>query len=1241
VALGVVATLIVLAGAAQVASAVKSPPPPADPANPYANDTVVPREIKRQLRAQEERDARRKTDEAKVERKASRIRYRDKSDREALALARAKFELLLTAPGWTGLSLRRGERVKQYVDDFQALVQVGDDPEDVALVESELPLRNEQAEPVDLDLEPRGDGFVPTASGVELDIPGDLAEGVAMARGQLRIKPATDAATEPTLSDNKVFYGNAQTDTDVVVAPTARGFETFTQLRSADSPERLTFDVEVPGGATLRQEQPPGREQGEAPIEVVSPGGKRIATISPPRALAADGEPVAVDYTIEGMRVTMKVAHRELDVAYPILVDPDAIYEDWRNWSWAAGNRDNHRWQYGSWGHPECGWRAGFGQGAWTYGQIVYHPDGNYCELDNWAEAKFQAPQMSYIYRAEYVHMNHQNRFTCAVAAIWGPWSGNWDGNPWVYCGDLWNHSHGHCPAANCDPNAGQPSNVAVFKVQISGGAGRRVPGARAELGGSLLWLRDREHPVIDDTGQRTDGRWYRSGRVDIAPRAHDDGLGMNKFQLTIPGFVDDYRRHPCVRTRCPGPWSLPNDGQGIFSYNVADIPNGINTVTLNARDVLDKITGRSWTLNVDDELPNLHVYGPLRQAENIGEWWGSKTLSIQSSDGVNDGNPANQRSGVKTVDIYVDGTVRHSQTQNCYASCRLDLNWNFDTRAYAPGTHDIRVVARDGAGNERSSSTWSVMTAHSDPGGSTDKVETPDADGDAPDGGAGIDPNMCVDPSMYCGENDANNPAEIAADAEPPLAGTNDPITGLPKISIGSAYWGWADQDYKNFDLRLTKELYKDEPKKFARVIIPWDMLLLKDGVPNTVPGFETDGRMEYKWLVRDPNDETKAIEKSVRYSDPGVFKKYERWMERAKANGWKVMVSFGSTEVTLGNFEGQPDYKLGARVLPWPSFGDSSPYQPISYIYNVTKILEYLRSTYPELSIDYMSAWNEPNHPSYSTGGRYSFPHLKTLQQEKDDKSLTTDAQMANGAWYAGRYYNYLRKYCSTHGCGVLAGEMVDRNDMDRYFGHYKANINGRPKRWAYHPYLAGRIGASSLTADKDNDGIPNFKERFEFYMRNTGDRGSSTNGADVWFTEVGPLYSGTNGNPDWSVGVEQLEAQIDLTRHRRVKRFYYYSTRGGYEIKNGKNVRHDSGFIDPAKEGLTGTAPNFTPFVPNRAEHIRPAYCTYGEMVRGVFVFGRIEGALTPRVYADDNDDDDPSTKDFWVDGVRGCS
>jgi hypothetical protein len=1247
------------------AGAVESPPPPASPANPYADDKVVPREMMRQFRAREKRDAVRRSDAAEAERKASRSRYKDKSKHEALAVARSKFERVLETPAWSGVNLHPGQRVKQYIDDYQALIDVGEKPGDTALVESTLPLLNADEEPTDLALESEGEGFAPKAAEVDLALPPDAGDGVVMGGGKLTMTPVTNQPTDAIETEDKVFYANTQTDTDLLVVPTARGFQTFHQLRSAESPEQLAFDVSAPGGASLRY----GHAQGQTPeirgLEVVSPGGKAIAKISPPVAFGADKQPLEVEWSFEGARVTISVPHRDRDVAYPLIVDPEYQLEDFRHW--ASGSRDTYNWRYNAAGGCSL-WGGHFGQGFWTYGHILYaqrHQQS--CGGEEWAEWNWQSPRMSYIYEAQFHYQNHPFREDCIVNALWGPWSGNWDGYVWLQCGDLWNHYHRHCPVNNdCNMENGQPSNAAIWKVQNGWWGGWRNYGPYAELGGAAVYVRDRDNPVIDRTGHNTDDRWYRSGTMTANPKAHDDGLGMNKFQLHIPGFVDDYRRHPCVRSRCPHIWELPNDGQPIFSYNIADVPNGINTVTLNARDALDKITGSNWSLNVDDEKPWLNVYGDLRNAVYAGTWSGAKTLWINSQDNHNSpytGAPSTARSGIVAIDVYVDGLKKHTQAQNCYSNCRMDFSWTFHSDRYAKGNHDIRVVARDGAGNEFTSSTWTVSTTPSAPGSETERSDPTDT-GDIPDSptepvdyDCSPDPDTGLEP--YCSQTDTTNPAVNEANAEGSLA-PPDPIFGQGKIQVGSDKgWGWADQNVATLDEPAWRALNI----KRLRVQIPWDALLLS----------EQD--VTYTFNARLMNNSVKLGEtwlqpRTDHYKNlyTTLFKKIKEKINNGSLK--EVTISIYTTEINIGqdeafntrgywwdnsNSKPMPEsYKLGARVLPRP--GDNKPAagqkgewekdlgacDRMTYICNVRRILNWIRTQIKVNDSDpaepagvpnvkYIASFNEPNHPSYAPSGRNSFPELNS------NGTTTNKDQLKAGASVAARYQNVLSKWCGSDvaaaeggKCVAVAGDFVDRDELvkkieltrsdgTRYWDYtssylywYQRKLTEKvPLIWGYHAYGAARTRSFSVLK--------------EFNARTTP-RDTSKK-SQIWLTEQGPTYSGTNGNwkkctlykPEWSEdrrkcqwaeGAESTKFLVKTVPERfsRITRFYYYAMRGGLKRtpktepgatpleSDDKAIieasqLHDSGMIDPDREQRPGET--------KLPDWLRSAWCVYGHM------------------------------------------
>ncbi|HYP54841.1 MAG TPA: hypothetical protein VEQ41_00870, partial [Solirubrobacterales bacterium] len=227
-----------------------------------------------------------------------------------------------------------------------AVVDASSSPEGGAspgsvLLESAVPLSADgslsSSEIVSLDLEHAQEELQPENPLVEVGIPGELGEGISLPAQQVTIDvPGAPSERGPsTISDSSAFYPNVAADTDIVVAPTPTGVETFSQLRTPDAPQNLQFDLELPQGATLE-----ATEEGGA---VVRDGDEIQVLIHPPTALDANGADIPVELSVAGHSILLEVSP-SVDAAYPILVDP--LYEtfDWEkhyggeNYDWAASH---------------------------------------------------------------------------------------------------------------------------------------------------------------------------------------------------------------------------------------------------------------------------------------------------------------------------------------------------------------------------------------------------------------------------------------------------------------------------------------------------------------------------------------------------------------------------------------------------------------------------------------------------------------------------------------------------------------------------------------------------------------------------------------------------------------------------------------------------------------------------------------------------------------------------------------
>lgn len=336
-ATGVVATVPLVSAAAQSAEAddgvLRGPTPE------VMNHPAVQLEVHRAQTEAQLETAALATPQAAAERQSSRTAYSGLSDADAQQLAVTTFPTLIAEPAIPGLELPPDSNLVRYLGEHEALIEVpgnapdpiGDDQGDTrpgrALVEAMRPLRteneNDALKPVDSELVDRGKFMEPRNAPTEALLPEQLEDGVRLPESDLKIVPAGAQAADDAnvVAEDKAFYADAGTDTDVVVSPTEFGVATYLQLRSAASPERTYIDYRLGPNESLVQ------RNGVIGAEIRR-GKETVATISPPTAFDADGSGVPLKTKLEGDRLTLEIPHSSGDYRYPILVDPTTEYDN-------------------------------------------------------------------------------------------------------------------------------------------------------------------------------------------------------------------------------------------------------------------------------------------------------------------------------------------------------------------------------------------------------------------------------------------------------------------------------------------------------------------------------------------------------------------------------------------------------------------------------------------------------------------------------------------------------------------------------------------------------------------------------------------------------------------------------------------------------------------------------------------------------------------------------------------------
>ncbi|HEU4657609.1 MAG TPA: hypothetical protein VFR97_08800 [Capillimicrobium sp.] len=259
-----------------------------------------------------------------AQRAQSRTLFKGLSPGEAARLALQQFPEIVGAPA--AGPLLQGQVADEYVGRFAARLKGAGPGRRDALVVSTSPLRDNDGSgklaPVDISLERGPAGWEPK-NPLEPYAIGDNAR-VEFVEGGVTVTPEGATVAGETVGET-LFFADTLTDTDTLIKPLTTGVQYGWQLRSVDSPEQLRLDVDLPAEASLVGGGPRG-------VRIVR-GGETVGQISPAIAFDAEGKPLRAELSIDDDSVLVTVAHREQDVAYPILVDPEVTAQFYFNYN--------------------------------------------------------------------------------------------------------------------------------------------------------------------------------------------------------------------------------------------------------------------------------------------------------------------------------------------------------------------------------------------------------------------------------------------------------------------------------------------------------------------------------------------------------------------------------------------------------------------------------------------------------------------------------------------------------------------------------------------------------------------------------------------------------------------------------------------------------------------------------------------------------------------------------------------
>ncbi len=599
-----------------------------------------------------------------------------------------------------------------------------------------------------------------------------------MLGGQVGFIPLGSRNSPGIRMGDSVMWPNMATDADTMARPLPDGVEIFTQLRSASSPERLAFGFKMPAGASVRPSP-----MGQHGVEVVSATGRVLSSVGAISAQDADGTPVPVSYRLAGSVLRVHVSHRHGDFHYPILVDP--VVTD-PNITGAPGSVAAGFWEYftiGSGGQCFTPFAGNAYLGAGQY--IRWLGPGN-CRISQYDMGYFfyPAPGDASVTDVNYGYIRQDNRpntpmctFTRFVENAASGFIAEPNTTKVPSCFEnpvsvSYNVYGGYFPG-----NFGEWGQYSSCAIGPAPNNYCDYPYFLAYASGLTAYVEDDKAPVIG-TGQAPPAGWTNNDSAPISANAVDSGIGTEYATLSAQtGSVSTVLdgRNANAEGLCPyGVRCSPNLPTNA---TVGQLPEGISTITDQAQDVAGNNTGpqQIGTAKVDRSAPLVTLSGALNDNhDNVPPQ--NANLHVSATDGSNDGNPADERSGVASLVVQVDGTQVAAQNQTCDNSCPLALDYTFDQTKYSAGAHTITVIATDLAGNistpqnftvftdqdvpdvTESGTLWDANGAHISNPSYTLNIDATDGSSDLPDSGVAsvavnVDGQQQLSASQPCGQ--------------------------------------------------------------------------------------------------------------------------------------------------------------------------------------------------------------------------------------------------------------------------------------------------------------------------------------------------------------------------------------------------------------------------------------------------------------------------------------------------------
>jgi streptogramin lyase len=597
---------------------------------------------------------------------------------------------------------------------------------ETSLLDAGMPVQAEDEEgelhKVDLSLEATSEGFEPENPLIEkLVIPQSADEPIQLGDEGLAIStPGVAARGAHRLGEEDIYFNSVLPDVGYLVAPISGGVELFNVLYSEASPETLHYELDLPEGSHLRSD-------GVGRAQIVREG-EQLAFIPFPTAVDAQGTRVPVEMQIDGNSLDLHVAHRAGDYAMPILVDP-AIHENYEaTWYWgsdlSALNPFPGVWNYST-NDPTEAWFlkdtkcltgdlcSPSTRGLFMFSYPKNFPANVYGQFWYWAPGATTYIPSIYPEPSAAINPFWRNNHGCAQSQYPRPYDydGSFDANG--------NWQWYETDRAQWYGYASMVTKAKGIAFGMSTGAGGWTPCYRSIMvGGVAVRLDDEDAPVMNSATVPT-GWVGDNANFNVTSSASDGSLGVHRIRITPDGRPFFEHWLGCLGTavnRCP------NSKTETISVSPDRFAQGERPVYFAALDPTGEPVSNSIqkTIKVDTTAPEITLSGQLAKATGevgsaeipagIGDELSLPVynLNIEAKDFSLGAQGINKRSGVKNIEVFLDGVKQTvpwtAQSCSVEGGCPATMTRTYQvvlTKLQTAGKHKLEVVAVDQVGEE------------------------------------------------------------------------------------------------------------------------------------------------------------------------------------------------------------------------------------------------------------------------------------------------------------------------------------------------------------------------------------------------------------------------------------------------------------------------------------------------------------------------------------------------------------